>query len=250
MLHILTVIVTLVVLEGLLSADNALVMAVMVRPLPHEQQKRALWYGIFGAFVFRFIMLVCAIWIIKLWYLRGAGAAYLAYLTIQHFWNKRAQEGEVKAPKVAGFWMTVLMVNLMDCAFAIDSVLVAVGLSENIWVVFTGVALGIVAVRVAAGAFLKVLAKWPSLENVAYLLIGWISIKLFVESYGMFVEDRSIELHPAVVWTGMGLIAVGGSIWAIMRPGHEVKPPAGKPEDVPDDPPALEKDQTGQKQSE
>jgi YkoY family integral membrane protein len=237
--HAITIIVTLVVLEGLLSADNALVMAVMVRPLPKDQQKRALWYGILGAFVFRFIMLICAIWIIKLWYLRGAGAAYLAYLTIQHFWQKREHHHEQRTPKIAGFWTTVLLVNLMDCAFAIDSVLVAVGLSDNIWIVFSGVALGIIAVRVAAGAFLKVLERWPSLESVAYLLIGWIAIKLGVESYGMFVGNTGIELPPIVMWTGMGLIALGGTLWAILRPEHKVIPPVGEPQDVTTDLPDL-----------
>lgn len=89
LIHAISIIGTLIVLKGLLSADNALVMAIMVMPLPKFQQKRALWYGIAGAFVFRFIMLAFAIWIIRLWYLRGAGAAYLAYLAIKHFWSKR-----------------------------------------------------------------------------------------------------------------------------------------------------------------
>jgi len=216
-LNAIPIIGTLVLLEGLLSADNALVMAVMVRPLPKPQQKRALWYGIFGAFVFRFIMLVFAIWIIKLWYLRAAGAAYLAYLTTQHFrLHGSKKTGKEQAARVHGFWMTVLIVNLMDCAFAIDSVLAAVGLSDNIWIVFTGVVLGIIAVRVAAGQFLIVLEKWPALENVAYALIGWIAVKLFVESYGMFVNNRAIHLPEWVFWVGMAGIAVGGSVWAIL----------------------------------
>jgi len=243
-LHAIPIIGTLLLLEGLLSADNALVMAVMVRPLPKHQQKRALWYGIFGAFVFRFIMLVFAIWIIKLWYLRGAGAAYLAYLTIHHFWpTARAKVEGNASSKVSGFWMTVLLVNLMDCAFAIDSVLAAVGLSENIWIVFTGVVLGIVAVRVAAGQFLKVLERWPALEDVAYLLIGWIALKLFVESYGMFVGNRDIHLPQAVFWCGMATIAVGGTVWAILKPSRAIAPPcAGKARELPSDLPNMDAD--------
>jgi YkoY family integral membrane protein len=239
-LNAIPIIGTLVLLEGLLSADNALVMAIMVRPLPKEQQKRALWYGILGAFVFRFIMLIFAIWIIKLWYLRAAGAGYLAYLAVRHFWPKgKSEDGSEKVAKVAGFWMTVLMVNLMDCAFAIDSVLAAVGLSDNIWIVFTGVVLGIIAVRVAAGQFLRILEKWPSLEDVAYLLIGWIAIKLFVESYGMFAENPEIEFPSTLFWIGMALIAVGGTAWAVLKPTRGIAPPATSvhhqvPTDLPD----------------
>jgi YkoY family integral membrane protein len=209
-----TIIATLVLLEGLLSADNALVMAIIVRPLPKTQQKKALYYGIVGAFVFRFLMLLTATWIIKLWYLRLAGALYLAWLAFQHF-RHRATGHKDFEPKPAGFWKTVLVLNLIDCAFAIDSVLAAVGLSDEIVIVFTGVALGIVAVRVAAGSFIKVLEKWPALEDVAYGLIAWIAIKLMVESYGMFVGNEEIELPHWLFWTGMALIAVGGTAYAI-----------------------------------
>ncbi len=212
----LTIIVTLIILEGLLSADNALVMAVMVRPLPKHEQKRALLYGIAGAFVFRFLMLLTAHWIIKLWYLRGAGAAYLAWLAFQHFRHRFGGQRDFHT-KPAGFWKTVIMVNLVDCAFAIDSVLVAVGLSDDLWIVFTGVALGIVAVRIAAGAFIKTLERWPALEDVAYLLIAWISIKLFIESYGMAVGDLHLEMPHWLFWLGMGSIAVGGTLYAVRK---------------------------------
>ena len=111
--------------------------------------------------------------------------------------------------------MTVMIVNFADAAFAIDSVLVAVGLSDNLILIFTGVALGIIAIRVAAGGFIKVLDRYPALEDVAYLLVGWISVKLFIESYGMFVGDPHIEMHSWLFWTGMGTIAVGGTLNAI-----------------------------------
>ncbi len=221
-IHGLTIILTLIVLEGLLSADNALVMAVMVRPLPKEQQKRALFYGILGAFFFRFLMLATAHWIISLWYLRAAGAAYLGWLTFQHFRHRLGGERDFEV-KPAGFWKTVVMVNLVDCAFAIDSVLVAVGLSDDLWIVFTGVALGIVAVRVAAGAFIKTLEKWPALEDVAYLLIGWISIKLFIESYGMWQGDMHLEMPAWIFWSGMALITIGGTTYAVKRANPAVK---------------------------
>jgi YkoY family integral membrane protein len=217
----LTIIGTLILLEGLLSADNALVMAVMVRPLPKPQQKRALYYGILGAFFFRFLMLATAHWIIKLWYLRAAGAAYLAWLTFAHFRNRAQGERDYELKK-PGFWYTVIMVNLMDCAFAIDSVLVAVGLSNDLIIIFVGVALGIVAVRVAAGGFLKLLEKWPAIEDVAYILIGWISIKLFVESYGMMIGEH-IEFPELIFWAGMGAIAIFGTLYAIRKAPKEVK---------------------------
>lgn len=116
----------------------------------------------------------------------------------------------------------------MDCAFAIDSVLVAVGLSKDLIIIFAGVALGIIAVRVAAGGFLKVLEKWPAIEDVAYVLIGWIAIKLFVESYGMMIGEH-IEFPELIFWAGMAAIAILGTWYAMKRPA---KPDEGS------DPPA------------
>lgn len=119
-----------------------------------------------------------------------------------------------------GFWRTVLTVELMDAAFAIDSILVAVGLSDKLWVIYTGGILGIIAMRFAAGGFIKVLERFPSLEHTAYILISWISIKLFIEACPGFAEDvlhQSIHLHFPVwlFWSVMGLIAVGGFLWAV-----------------------------------
>src|SRR5436305_1057297 len=80
---------TLVILEGLLSADNALVLAVMVKHLPPEKRKKALFYGLLGAYVFRFIAIGLGVFLIKLWWVKVLGAAYLAWLSIKYFIDKR-----------------------------------------------------------------------------------------------------------------------------------------------------------------
>jgi YkoY family integral membrane protein len=215
LIHSLTIIATLILLEGLLSADNALVLALLVKHLPKDKRQKALLYGLVGAFVFRFIMLIAAIWIIKLWYLSAAGAAYLAYLSLRHFIRHvGSTDAEVHKSK-AGFWHTVIMVEFTDVAFAIDSVLVAVALSSELWIVFTGGILGIIAMRFAAGGFLRLLERYPGFEHTAYMLVGWISVKLFVQSYGMYVEDDTIHLSKLVFWIGMALIAVVGTLWAL-----------------------------------
>jgi len=226
--HAITIIGTLILLEGLLSADNALVLAVLVKPLPKNKQKKALLYGIAGAFVFRFLMLVSAAWIVKVWYLCAAGAAYLAYLSVRHFLAHSSDKQRKKPRAKPGFWRTVIAVELTDVAFAIDSVVVAVALSNELWLIYTGGVLGIIAMRVAAGGFLAVLERYPGLEHMAYALVAWISAKLAVQSYGMFVKDHGIHLSPAVFWTGMGCIAVVGTLFAL-REGKKSKARASKP---------------------
>lgn len=79
----LWVLVVLVFLEGLLAADNAIVMAVMVKHLPPEQRKKALFYGLLGAFVFRFLALFLISIIANFWFIQAAGAVYLIYMSIK-----------------------------------------------------------------------------------------------------------------------------------------------------------------------
>ena len=71
------------IFEGLLAADNAVVMAVMVRHLPPEQRKKALFYGLLGAFIFRFIALFLISIIANFWFIQAAGAVYLIFMSIK-----------------------------------------------------------------------------------------------------------------------------------------------------------------------
>ena len=142
----------LVLLEGLLSADNALVLAVLVLGLPKDEQRKALRYGILGAFGFRFLATVFAAYMIGLAWVKLLGALYLLYLPIKHFSGGDAEARRTPKPAKAwlgltAFWATVVKVELTDIVFAIDSILVAVAMSSKLWVIVTGGLLGILAMR-------------------------------------------------------------------------------------------------------
>src|SRR5919107_1249147 len=77
----------LVLLEGLLSADNALVLAILVLGLPRRQQKQALRYGILGAFVFRILATLLAVHLLAVSWVKLVGALYLLYLSWAHFFG-------------------------------------------------------------------------------------------------------------------------------------------------------------------
>src|SRR5438128_9407511 len=107
----------LVVLEALLSADNALVLAIMVRHLPKDLRQKALLYGLGGAFVFRFIAILFASVVLQQWWLQAIGSAYLLFLPIKHFIKARQDSDTTRAKPVgAGFWQTVIAVELTDIA--------------------------------------------------------------------------------------------------------------------------------------
>ena len=86
------VLVVLIVLEGLLAADNAVVMAVMVKHLPRLQQKKALFYGLLGAFVFRFAALFMITFLVNIWQIQALGAAYLLFISIKNIYDQRKKD--------------------------------------------------------------------------------------------------------------------------------------------------------------
>jgi YkoY family integral membrane protein len=176
----------LVALEALLSADNAMVLAVLVLGLPKPEQKKALRYGIIGAFAFRTLATLAAAYLIRLGWVKLVGAGYLLYLAVNHFYHSDA-ESRRTPPRakswlgLSAFWATVVKVELTDIVFAIDSILVAVAMSPKIWVILTGGLLGIVAMRVVIGRLLSLIERYPPLVDGAFVIIAWVGVKLLIE---------------------------------------------------------------------
>ena len=147
----------LVGLEGLLSADNALVMAILVLGLPKREHKQALRYGLLGGFAFRIAATLLATYLIRIGWVKLVGGLYLMYLTYTHFWGREEGTDRRVAPRakpwlgMSPFWATVVRVELINLAFSVDSILVAVAMSPKRWVVISGGILGIVAMRAVVG---------------------------------------------------------------------------------------------------
>ncbi|BCS33572.1 hypothetical protein TBR22_A27990 [Luteitalea sp. TBR-22] len=199
----------LVLLEGLLSADNALVLAILVLGLPREQQRKALRYGIVGAFAFRALATFFAAFMIKLAWVKLVGALYLLYLPFQHFRGGDHEDRRAIKPATSWlglgvFWTTVIKVELTDIVFAVDSILVAVAMSPKLWVIITGGILGIVAMRLLIGQLLAVVQRFPALVDGAFVIIAWVGIKLLVE-YGHQLGYVHFEIPK---WLSLGLIVV------------------------------------------
>jgi YkoY family integral membrane protein len=199
----------LILLEGLLSADNALVLAILVLGLPREQQARALRYGIAGAFIFRIIAILLASVLMEVAWVKLVGGLYLGYLSWAHFMRPHG-ESRTDVPKataalgLSAFWATVARVELVDVAFSVDSILVAVALSPKLWVVVTGGLLGIVMMRLVAGRMIELIRRFPALVDGAFIIIAWVAIKLVAE-YAHNIHLVSWQIPKSV---SLGLIAV------------------------------------------
>jgi len=260
---IIVIIIQLIFLEGILSIDNAAVLGAMVNTLPaHEaipwperirfghvidkimgkQRTAALRVGLLGAYLGRGLMLLAASYIISNPWLKIVGAAYLIRLAVDDL-SAHGYSGDdeaVRPIKVRGFWATVLMVELMDLAFSLDNVVAAVSLSDKIWVVMLGVAIGIVVMRFAAGIFSTIVEKEPILKTAAYILVLNIGIELLLEElagieisdwmrFGISLATIGLSLayahikflrfsRPLLVWLSQGLGIVNDTVSWVLAP--------------------------------
>jgi YkoY family integral membrane protein len=200
----------LVALEGLLSADNAMVLAVLVLGLPKGQQQQALRYGIIGAFAFRIAAILLAVYLIRIRLVMLIGAAYLFWLPYNHF-TGHGDASERRKPKPARswlglspFWSTVVKVELTDIVFAIDSILVAVAMSNKTWVIVTGGILGVIAMRLVIGQLLVLVNRYPALVDGAFIIIAWVGVKLLIE----YLHQAHFIAFEIPRWLSLGLVVV------------------------------------------
>ncbi|QJE96478.1 TerC family protein [Luteolibacter luteus] len=205
----LMVVFILILIEGVLSVDNAAVLATMVMKLPEEQRGKALKYGIIGAYAFRGVCLVLAAWLITIWWLEPIGGLYLLWLAYKHFTRHESVEAEAEAAvavegnflyrhtlgRLGPFWATVVAVEVMDLAFSIDNVLAAVAYVKNfpmpskLILVCIGVFLGILAMRFAAQGFVKLMHHYPFLETCAFIVIAILGVKLVLSVPRHFLPE-------------------------------------------------------------
>jgi len=253
----------LVLLEGALSIDNALVLGLLAKRLPKHQQRKALTYGLVGAFLFRFVAVFMAALLLKWRIVKLLGGGYLVYIAVKHlFFEAREDDGEVhltttgqptlvhertgeplteaeeeaeikqrgllpipeRGRKGAKFWPTVFVIELTDIAFAVDSILAAIGVVGNpppghpkdavhpkLWVIIAGGLLGVILMRFAAVIFIKMLERFPRFNTAAYLLVMVIGGKLLVDWWFNTEEHpHRMDFHsPSTLefWVFWGLMA-------------------------------------------
>lgn len=192
-LEVLPVIISLIVIEGLLSVDNALAIAALASHLPEKQQQLALKLGIIGAYAFRGLALLCVSLIIENPWLKILGSAYLVWLMASNIVSKE------ESPDVAkehhhrpGLVATILQIEVMDLTLSLDNVVAAVALDKRLWVICTGVFIGILALRFLAGMCIGLIKKFPILEKTAFLLIGFVGCILLTE---MALEGAGVHFH-------------------------------------------------------
>lgn len=204
------IILSLAIIECLLSVDNAVVLAAQTRSLDNLQDReKSLFYGLWGAYLFRFLIIGVGTYLIGFWEIKVLGAAYLVYLVYRYFTQNRAAKAPTHPRRqrrflgLSQFWSVVIQIEMMDIIFSIDSVLASLAISDNPVIVLIGGMIGIACMRGIAEVIMRLMRKIPELETMAYCLIVIIALKLFVSI-------------PAIGWeipaSAFGLIVLGAFV--------------------------------------
>lgn len=199
----LFVVFQLVLLEGLLSFDNSLALSAMVskRLKDPKDQKKALTYGIWGAYFFRTVIVFIGVWLIKFAWVKVLAGGYLVYLAISElfFDHSDTEEKDIKSFRfLSPLWSTIVSVELMDLMFSIDSIGVALALSTKIWVLLLGAVLGILMMRLSAVLFIKLLKVFPILEKTAFVLVGVAGANILLGIQNLPIFSYKLSLNYAM----------------------------------------------------
>ena len=209
------VIISLIIIEGLLSVDNILAIATLAAQLPDKQKKIALRMGLAGAYIFRGVALFFVGFIMANMWIKFLGAFYLIHLMAEHFSNYAAthdDDPETNPTKPRGFWPTVFAIQLMDLSLSVDNVVTAVAMSPDIRVVVTGVCLGLLTLWMFASLSLKLVEKYPILQHTAFLLIGYVGMILLAEMTAEYAFHTRLHITPGQKFIGIAII-MGLSVW-------------------------------------
>ncbi len=215
----LPVILGLILIEGLLSVDNALAIAAMASHLDERQRTLAMNVGYIGAYGFRVLALLFASYIIDNHWIMFIGALYLVWLMCAHFAGQKGiaeDEGEVVNVHHRTFAGTITMISLMDLSLSVDNVVAAIALSpKDLWPVYVGVTIGIIALRLVAGIAVKMIEKYPVLEHTAFVLVGYVGMLLLTElQFHDFFDSLGPTKVKLVKFAGIIVITLLTLAWS------------------------------------
>ncbi|GAB4342805.1 MAG: DUF475 domain-containing protein [Cyanophyceae cyanobacterium] len=176
--------IVLVALEAVLSADNAIALAAIAQGLPDKElQRKALNLGLVAAFVLRISLILVATWVIRFWQFEMLGAIYLLWLVGRYFFSGDGEDGTPGGRfHFQGLWQAVPTIAITDLAFSLDSVTTAIAISDETWLVLTGGTLGVITLRFMAGLFIRWLEEYERLEAAGYVTVGLVGMRLMTRS--------------------------------------------------------------------
>ncbi len=176
------VLLVLILLEAVLSADNAIALAAIAQGLEDKElERKALNFGLVVAYVLRITLILTATWVQQYWQFNILGAGYLLWLVFQHFTSEEGEDSQHHGPRFNSLLQAIPVIAFTDLAFSLDSVTTAIAVSQERWLVLTGATVGIITLRYMAGLFIKWLDEYVYLEDAGYITVALVGLRLLLK---------------------------------------------------------------------
>ena len=184
---------SIVVINLLLSGDNALVIALASRRLAEEQRKKAILLGSAGAIILRVLLVLAALPLLELPYLRMAGGLLLLWIAIDLVLDENADNTRQKDIQASrNLWGAVKTILVADLVMSLDNVVAIVAAAQgNVPLLLTGLAISVPIIVWGSGAIMVIVARWPQVIIAGAAFLGWIGGE-------MFVSDEFITLYMSL----------------------------------------------------
>jgi predicted tellurium resistance membrane protein TerC len=195
--------ITLTVLEVVLGIDNVIFISILAGKLPHDQQQRARQTGLAAAMVMRILLLMSLAWIIRLTepivtilekaisgrdlILIGGGLFLLFKATTEIHDKLEGEEGHSSARVAPTFAAVIGQIMVLDIVFALDSVITAVGMADDLWVMVTAVVLAVGIMMLSASSISTFVNQHPTVKVLALSFLLLIGCSLIAEGFGVHI---------------------------------------------------------------
>jgi YkoY family integral membrane protein len=172
----------LVALEAVLSADNAIALASIAKGLENpKQQNYALNVGLLMAYILRVMLIITATWVIQFWQFSLLGAIYLLWLVYRYFSHKEDNHEDNPNFKFTSLWQAIPMIGVTDLAFSLDSVTTAIAVSDQIWLIIAGGTIGVITLRFLAQLFITWIEEYTHLQDAGFITVGLVGLRLLLK---------------------------------------------------------------------
>ncbi|OAT85237.1 TerC family protein [Desulfotomaculum copahuensis] len=222
MVSLAVALVSIIIINLVLSGDNALMIAMACRRLPAVQQKRAIFIGTCGAVALRIILTIAAVYILRIPFLQVAGGLMLIWIAVRLLVDDTCEDNVCEA---GCFWEAVKTIMVADFIMSLDNILgVAAAARGNIWLLIFGLALSIPVVVFCSSLITGLMKRFPFLVAVGAAILGWTAAEMIMRDklvqhfLGAGVLPRVVPLLAAAG------VVFGGLLLARRQRAHRCEP--------------------------
>lgn len=223
-MELLAALGSIMLVNLILSGDNAVVIALASRNLPHDQRRKAVFWGSMGAVVLRIMLTVAAAYLLQIPYLQFAGGLALLFIAVKLVADDK---GEVKCHEASSLGEAIKVILFADVIMSLDNVLAIAGVAGGNFILLgVGLAMSIPLVVFGSQLILSLMDRFPIIIYAGAAILGWTAAKMLVgdAAVGAMLAAYAVAIEVVLA---IGVIVAG--YWLKIRGRREAKP-AEQPE--------------------